>query len=46
METLVEPRVKIGSGLNYYSRSPKSAQRMNRQMAGWAAAPRRIARDR
>jgi hypothetical protein len=46
METVVEPRIKFGSGMNYYSASPKAAQRMNRQMA-WMALrrPRRIARD-
>ena len=47
METVVEPRIKFGSGMNYYSSSPKAALRMNRQMA-WMALrrPRRIARDR
>jgi acyl-CoA reductase-like NAD-dependent aldehyde dehydrogenase len=45
-ETLVEPRVKMGAGANYYSSSPKAALRMNKQMT-WMALrrPRRIARD-
>ena len=47
IETVVEPRIAFGSGMYYYSSSPKAAQRMNRQMA-WMALrrPRRIARDR
>jgi acyl-CoA reductase-like NAD-dependent aldehyde dehydrogenase len=47
METIVEPRIKIGSGVNYYSSSPKAASRMSKQMV-WMALrrPRRVARDR
>ena len=47
MGTVVEPRIKIGSGVNYYSSSPKAASRMSKQMM-WMALrrPRRIARDR
>ena len=47
METVVEPRIKIGSGANYYSSSPKAAARMSKQMM-WMALrrPKRVARDR
>ncbi|MGE5694199.1 MAG: aldehyde dehydrogenase family protein [Candidatus Sericytochromatia bacterium] len=47
METLVEPRIKIGAGANYYSSSPKTATRMSKQMM-WMALrrPKRVARDR
>jgi acyl-CoA reductase-like NAD-dependent aldehyde dehydrogenase len=46
-ETLVEPRIKVGAGANYYSSSPKAAARMAKQMM-WMALrrPRRVARDR
>ncbi|HEY7054619.1 MAG TPA: aldehyde dehydrogenase family protein [Mycobacterium sp.] len=47
IETVVEPRIKIGAGANYYSSSPKAATRMAKQMM-WMALrrPKRIARDR
>jgi len=47
METVVEPRFKVGSGVNYYSSSPKAATRMSKQMM-WMALrrPKRVARDR
>ncbi len=47
METVVEPRFKLGSGVNYYSSSPKAAARMSKQMM-WMALrrPKRVARDR
>jgi acyl-CoA reductase-like NAD-dependent aldehyde dehydrogenase len=47
VETVVEPRVKVGAGANYYSASPKAQARMNKQMT-WMALrrPRRAARDR
>jgi acyl-CoA reductase-like NAD-dependent aldehyde dehydrogenase len=47
VETVVEPRVKFGSGLNYYASSPRAQRRMNRQMT-WMALrrPRRVARER
>jgi acyl-CoA reductase-like NAD-dependent aldehyde dehydrogenase len=47
IETVVEPRIKIGAGANYYSSSPKAATRMAKQMM-WMALrrPRRVARDR
>jgi acyl-CoA reductase-like NAD-dependent aldehyde dehydrogenase len=47
VETVVEPRVNFGAGMNYYSSAPKAQQRMNRQMT-WMALrrPRRTARDR
>jgi acyl-CoA reductase-like NAD-dependent aldehyde dehydrogenase len=47
-ETVVEPRIKVGAGANYYSLStPRSAARTMKQMM-WMALrrPRRIARDR
>ena len=46
IETLVEPRIKIGSGANYYSSSPQAASRMAKQMM-WMALrrPKRVARD-
>jgi acyl-CoA reductase-like NAD-dependent aldehyde dehydrogenase len=46
-ETVVEPRVKMGAGANYYSSSPKAALRMNKQMT-WMALlrPKRVARDK
>jgi acyl-CoA reductase-like NAD-dependent aldehyde dehydrogenase len=46
-ETVVEPRIKVGAGANYYSSSPKAAARMAKQMM-WMALrrPRRVARDR
>jgi acyl-CoA reductase-like NAD-dependent aldehyde dehydrogenase len=47
IESVVEPRVSFGAGMNYYSSSPKAQRRMNRQMT-WMALlrPRRAARDR
>ncbi|HZQ30951.1 MAG TPA: aldehyde dehydrogenase family protein [Mycobacterium sp.] len=47
IETVVEPRIKVGSGANYYSSSPKAASRMAKQMM-WMALrrPKRVARDR
>jgi acyl-CoA reductase-like NAD-dependent aldehyde dehydrogenase len=47
IETVVEPRIKIGAGANYYSSSPKAAARMSKQMM-WMALrrPKRVARDR
>ena len=47
IETVVQPRIKVGSGVNYYSSSPKAAARMAKQMM-WMALrrPRRVARDR
>jgi acyl-CoA reductase-like NAD-dependent aldehyde dehydrogenase len=47
IETVVEPRIKIGAGANYYSSSPKAATRMAKQMM-WMALrrPKRVARDR
>jgi acyl-CoA reductase-like NAD-dependent aldehyde dehydrogenase len=47
IETVVEPRITVGAGMNYYSSSPKAQQRMNRQLT-WLALrrPRRAARDR
>jgi acyl-CoA reductase-like NAD-dependent aldehyde dehydrogenase len=47
LESVVEPRVSFGAGMNYYSSSPKAQRRMNRQMT-WLALrrPRRAARDR
>jgi acyl-CoA reductase-like NAD-dependent aldehyde dehydrogenase len=47
IESVVEPRVSFGAGLNYYSSSPKAQRRMNRQLT-WMALrrPRRAARHR
>ena len=47
IETVVEPRVSFGAGMNYYSSSQRAQRRMNRQMT-WMAllTPRRAARGR
>lgn len=46
-ETIVEPRISVGAGANFYSASAKAAARTNRQLL-WMALrrPRRVARDR
>ncbi|MBV9091543.1 MAG: aldehyde dehydrogenase family protein [Mycobacteriaceae bacterium] len=47
VETIVEPRIKLGAGANYYTASPKAQARMARQTT-WMALrrPRRAARER
>ena len=46
-ETVVEPRIRLGAGANYYTASPKAQARMNKQTT-WMALrrPRRAARER